>query len=227
MGAAQEDLGGAEKSHKRGVMARLRAYLLAGLVVTAPVSATFYIIWLVIDAVDRLVAQWLPVQYNPQTYIAVDVPGLGLVLVVVALTVIGFLTANVLGRLVVGLGERILNKMPVVRSLYSALKQIFQTVFSGQSKAFREVVLIEYPRRGVWTMAFLTGETSGEVQRVLNGTVLNVFVPTTPNPTSGFLLFVPESDVVHVSMSVEDGLKMIISGGIITPPEKTLLTELL
>ncbi len=214
-----------EKSHKRGIMARLRAYLLAGIVVTAPISATFYIIWVVIDVIDQLVAQWVPAAYNPQTYIAIDVPGLGLVLVLVALTLIGFLTANVLGKLIVGLGENILHRMPVVRSLYAALKQIFQTVLSGQSKAFRDVVLIEYPRRGSWTLGFLTGETSGEVRDALPNTMLNVFVPTTPNPTSGFLLFVPESDVVRLKMSVEDGLKMIISGGIITPPERKTIGE--
>ncbi len=215
-----------EKPPTRGMMARLRGYFLAGLVVTAPVSATFYIIWLVVDVIDRLVEsvvdQWVPSRYYPQFYLDYDIPGLGLVLVVIALTVIGFLTANVLGRLVVRLGERILARMPIVRGLYGALKQIFETVLHGQSKAFRDVVLVEYPRKGIWCMGFLTGETSGEVQSRTPHLLMNVFIPTTPNPTSGFLLFVPKEDVVRLQMSVEDGLKMIISGGIITPPSTVL-----
>lgn len=198
--------------------ARVRAYFLAGVLITAPVSLTIYLAWLFITFVDERVFSLLPPQYNPETYLPFSIPGIGLLLALVGLTLIGALTAGILGRAVNQLLEGILNRLPVIRSLYSAIKQIMETVLANKSAAFRECVLIEYPRRGIWTLGFITGRTRGEVQERTSEEVINVFVPTTPNPTSGFLLFVPERDVIRLKMPVEDGLKLVVSGGIVTPP---------
>ena len=205
--------------HRRGLLARLRNYLLAGIIVTAPVSITLYISWQFIDFVDRQVTPLIPAQYNPETYLQFGLPGLGLLIMLVALTAIGALTAGFIGRFFVRSGERILAQMPIVRSIYAALKQVFETVFAAKSRAFREVVLIEYPRKGVWAIGFATGTTRGEVQNIIEDEVVNVFLPTTPNPTSGFLLFLPRKDVTFLSMSVEEGVKMVISAGVVTPPD--------
>ena len=134
------------------------------------------------------------------------------------LLVVGFFAAGLIGRMVFRLGESLIDRVPVVRSVYGALKQIFETVFADSSSSFREVVLVEYPRRGLWAVGFITGRTKGEVRDRIDRDLVNVFLPTTPNPTSGFLLFVPREDLVHLDMSVEEGIKMVISAGIVTPP---------
>ena len=205
--------------HRRGLLPRLRNYLLAGIIVTAPVSITLYVSWLFIDFVDGQVTPLIPATYNPETYLPFGLPGLGLLIMLVVLTAIGALTAGFIGRFFVRTGERILAQMPIIRSIYGALKQVFETVFAETSRAFREVVLIEYPRKGVWAIGFATGTTSGEVQNIIEDEVVNVFLPTTPNPTSGFLLFLPRRDVTFLSMSVEEGVKMVISAGVVTPPD--------
>jgi uncharacterized membrane protein len=202
-----------------GLLARLRAYFLAGVLVTAPVAITFYIVWLIVSFVDSRVSELLPERYNPTTYLPFGIPGLGLVIAVAALILIGAVTAGYVGRIVVRMSDALLARMPVVRSIYGATKQIFETVLAQKSSAFRQVCLVEYPRHGVWTLGFITGTTVGEVQDRTSGEVVNVFLPTTPNPTSGFLLFVPQKDIVLLDMSIEDGIKMVISGGIVTPPE--------
>lgn len=207
----------APKIPHASLTARLRAYFFAGLLVTAPISITLYIAWLIVDFIDQQVAPLIPEPYNPYDY---GVPGVGVILVAIALILIGALTAGFLGRAFVRLSEAVVARMPVVRGLYAAMKQIFETVLAQKSTAFREVVLIEYPRRGIWTLGFITGTTRGEVQNVTRDEVVNVFIPTTPNPTSGFLLFVPRRDVHILSMSIEDGIKMVMSGGIIAPPER-------
>lgn len=200
--------------------ARLRAYLFAGILVTAPISITLYLAWLFIGAIDGLVHAVIPARYNPETYMPFSVPGLGLVIVVVFLVLVGMFAAGFLGRFMVRLGEALVNRMPVIRSIYNALKQIFETVLANQSQAFREVVMIEYPRKGLYALGFITGTTEGEVQNVTADEVVNVFLPTTPNPTSGFLLFVPKKDLIRLTMTVEDGIKMVVSGGIVTPPDR-------
>ncbi|WP_407697415.1 DUF502 domain-containing protein [Skermanella rosea] len=207
-----------------GLMGRVRAYFLAGILVTAPVAITLYLAWAVINLIDTAVSQLLPAQYNPENYLPFSIPGLGVVIVIVALTLTGALTAGVIGRLVVRAGEAVLARMPVVRSVYGATKQILETVLANQSAAFREVVLVEYPRRGIWTLGFITGHTQGEVQDLTVDDVVNVFIPTTPNPTSGFLLFVPRSDLHVLEMTVEEGIKMVVSGGIVTPPDRRPVT---
>jgi uncharacterized membrane protein len=169
--------------------------------------------------IDTQVTPFIPAAYNPETYLPFGIPGLGLVVVFILLTVIGALAAGFLGRLWIRTTEHILARMPVVRGVYNAIKQIFETIFRQQSQAFREVVLFQYPRPGIWTLGFISGVTKGEVPRVTNEELVNVFIPTTPNPTSGFLLFVPRRDVIVLDMTVEEGIKMVVSGGILTPPD--------
>ena len=220
-----EEAHGPPQRPRRGIIARLRNYLLAGVIVTAPVSITLYVSWLFIDFVDRQVTPLIPAKYNPETYLPFGLPGLGLVVIVLVLIMIGALTAGFIGRFFVRTGEQLLAHMPVVRTIYSALKQVFETVFAEKSTAFREVVLIEYPRRGIWAMGFATGSTKGEVQHLVEDEVVNVFLPTTPNPTSGFLLFLPRQDVVFLNMTVEEGVKMVISAGVVTPPDTRSMAE--
>ena len=201
-------------------MQRMRAYLLAGILITAPISLTLYLAWIFIGFVDSKVTPLIPYYYNPETYLPFALPGLGLVILIVALISIGALTAGFLGRVWIRISEHILARMPVIRNVYSAVKQILETVLAQQSNAFREAVLVEYPRRGIWAIAFITGRTEGEVQNITEEECINIFLPTTPNPTSGFLLFVPKKDLVSLSMTVEEAIKMVISGGIVTPPDR-------
>ncbi|MBF0248102.1 MAG: DUF502 domain-containing protein [Alphaproteobacteria bacterium] len=210
--------GGADK--KSGLLGRLRAYFMAGVLITAPISITIYLGWLFITWVDGKVTPLIPAKYNPETYLPYGVPGLGVVLVVGGLILIGALTAGFMGRFFQRLWDRVMDNVPVLRGIYKSLKQILETVMAQQSAAFREAVLVEYPRRGMWVIAFITGETQGEVQNLTEEKVINLFIPTTPNPTSGFLIFAPKDDIVRLSMSVEDALKMVISGGIVTPPDR-------
>jgi len=214
------ETGKSGKSLRIGLLARIRAYFLAGILVTSPVAITLYLAWAVVDLIDNAVTRLLPAQYNPENYLPFSVPGLGVVIVILTLTLIGAFTAGVIGRLVIRAGEAVLARMPVIRSVYGATKQIMETVLANQSAAFREVVLLEYPRRGIWTLGFISGQTQGEVQNLTADDVVNVFVPTTPNPTSGFLLFIPRSDLHVLEMTVEEGIKMVVSGGIVTPPER-------
>lgn len=206
------------------ITSRLRTYLIAGVLVTAPIGLTIYLAWVFVHWIDARVMPLIPIQYQPDTYLPFPVPGLGLILVVGGLILIGALTTNLLGRTVLRLSERILNRMPVIRGVHATLKQVFETVFSHKSDAFRQVVMIEYPRRGLWALGFLTGPTLGEVQNLTRERVLNIFLPTTPNPTSGFLLFVPEDDVLILDMTVEEGIKMVMSGGIVTPLDRRPLS---
>jgi uncharacterized membrane protein len=198
-------------------MAQLRTYFLAGVLVTAPFAITLYVAWALIDFVDTRIKPLIPPQYNPETYLPFGVPGIGLIFLIVALTLIGYLTAGLLGRFFIGWGERLLARMPVVRSIYSAAKQIIETVFSQQSTAFRQVVLIEYPRQGIWTMAFLVGDTVDLVQDHVETPLVTVMVPTTPNPTSGFLLFLPRTEIRLLDITVEEGMKMILAIGMVSP----------
>ena len=199
------------------LLGRLRAYFLTGVIVTAPISITIFLVWQFLTFLDTHVAGLLPDRYNPENYLPFSLPGLGLLLMVAFLTLVGMLTAGLAGRTLVRMGERLLSRMPVVRGVYGTLKQIFETVLAQKSRSFREVVLVEYPRRGIGAIGFVTGPTRGEIQARSEDELVNVFLPTTPNPTSGFLLFVPKSDLIHLDMTIEDGIKMVISGGIVTP----------
>lgn len=208
-----------------GVVTRLRNYLVAGIVVTAPIGITLWLLWAFVNFVDKKVLPLVPPEYNPETYLPFSIPGIGLVIVLVVLTFIGWTFSGFLGRLYVRLGERILERVPVVRHIYGALKQVFEAVLAQKSGAFREVVLVEYPHTGVWIIGFVTSTSMGEIQNRFEETTVNVFVPTTPNPTSGFLLFVPREDLVPLDMTIEEGLKLVISGGIVTPPDRRPAAE--
>jgi uncharacterized membrane protein len=205
---------------------RLRAYFLAGILVTAPLAITIALATWLIEFVDSRIVPLIPLRYNPDVYLKeylgyeIGIPGLGLIVLVVFITLVGSMTAGFLGRFVIRLSENMLNRMPVIRSVYGASKQILETVLQHQSNAFRQAVLVEYPRRGIWAIAFITGRTEGEVQNLIADDLINVFLPTTPNPTSGFLLFVPKEDLIMLDMSVEEAIKMVISGGIVTPPDR-------
>ncbi|GIL00382.1 MAG: membrane protein [Alphaproteobacteria bacterium] len=214
--------------HKTSSLARLRNYFLTGFIITAPLVITVYLIWTFVQWVDSWVIPYIPAVYNPETYLPFDIPGVGLVIAIVTITLIGFLTANIIGRSVVNYGETLLGRMPLVRSIYNGLKQIFETVFSGDGASFQKVGLIEYPRPGLWALVFVATEARGEVKARLADSEVEayaVFLPTTPNPTSGFLLFVPRPDIVLLEMGVEDAAKLIISAGLVTPKyQETLAT---
>lgn len=209
------------------LMARLRAYFFAGILITAPISITFYIAWIVINFVDGRVARMLPEDYNPNHYLPFSIPGLGLLVAIVMLTLIGWITAGLLGRLFLRVSEAVLRRMPVVSSIYSWVKQIFETVFHERASPFREVVLIEFPRKGLWRVGFVTGKTPGSTQDILPGGLVNVFLPGTPNAASGFLVLVPTADIYRVDLSPEEALKLVVSAGIATPlprqPERSNL----
>ncbi|MEM7226089.1 MAG: DUF502 domain-containing protein [Pseudomonadota bacterium] len=205
---------------KFSLAAKLRNYFLAGVLVAAPISITFWLVWKFVSYVDNRVVPLVPPNWNPETYLPFDIPGLGLIVSFVGLTLIGMFAAGFMGKLIMKTGEGLLARVPVVRNIYSAIKQILETVLAQQSNAFRQVVLIEYPRKEVWAIGFLTGESEGHVQSITEGETVNVFLPTTPNPTSGFLLFVPAAEARTLTMTVEEGLKMVVSGGIVTPPDR-------
>ena len=223
--AESGNLGG-KRRKSLGFFARLRAYFLAGVLVTAPLAVTIALASWLIDFVDSRVVPLIPRQYNPDTYLKdivgfeIGLPGLGLIVLIIVITLVGALTAGFLGRMVLRSYENLLNRMPIIRSVYGATKQVLETVLRQQSKAFRQPVLVEYPRRGIWAVGFITGTTGGEVQHLVADRLINIFLPTTPNPTSGFLLFVPSEDLIHLDMTVEEAIKMVISAGIITPPDR-------
>ena len=195
----------------------VRGCALTGVLVTAPAVITIYILYLLVTTLDGWLASFIPPAYRPEELLGYHVHGVGLIAGIAIVFLVGLFAKNLLGRQMVALGERIMHKIPGVSSIYGAIKQVVNTIAEGQSASFREVVLVEYPRKGIWCMAFLTGKTKGQVQKLTDDDMVNVFLPTTPNPTSGFLLFIPKKDVIKLDMTVEQGLKMIISAGIVTP----------
>ncbi len=210
----------AEKPKKQRYFTRLRNYFFTGLVICAPLAITAYLTWTLIGWIDGWVKPYLPDLYNPDSYLPFTIPGFGVLVALFVITIVGFLTANLIGKSIISYGEYLLSRMPVVRNIYSALKQIFETVFREDSDSFQSVVLVEYPRKGIWALAFVATDTLGEVQSRLDdpaGQTVSVFLPTTPNPTSGFLLFVPSADVVPLDMSVEEAAKLVISAGLVAP----------
>ncbi len=206
---------------KVGVVARLRGYFLAGILVTAPIGITIFLTYSFLSFIDSHVRRLIPMErVLPSEYNAYALPGIGIVVALAFFILVGWFARNFLGRLIIRISEYFVHKMPVIRTLYAAIKQIFETVMASKSQAFREVVLMEYPRKGVWSVGFVTGKTEGEIQRATKEETINVFVPTTPNPTSGYLLFVPKSELVYLDMTVEEGVKLVVSAGIITPPDR-------
>ncbi|QFT32050.1 DUF502 domain-containing protein [Roseibium porphyridii] len=215
--------------HRPGAATRLRNYFLTGLVITGPIGITLWLTWTFIKWVDGWVKPFVPRIYNPETYLPFPVPGFGLIVAIFVLTIVGFLAANFLGRSLISVGESLLGRMPLVRNIYSGLKQIFETVLDERGNSFTKAALIEYPRKGLWAIAFISTETKGEVERRLKGKAdtMSVFLPTTPNPTSGFLLFVPKEDIVELSMSVEEAAKLVISAGLVSPDYPEILEDVI
>jgi uncharacterized membrane protein len=199
-------------------MSRIRTYFLTGLVVAGPGAVTLWLIWWFVTWVDNLVRPIIPVAYRPETYLPVNIPGLGLIIVFVALTLLGFLTANLIGRKLVDFGESLLNRMPIVRPIYRTTKQIFQTLFSKSESSFRGVGLVEFPSPGMWSLVFLTHPPTGDISARLPATEhVSAFMPCTPNPTTGFFFYVPRRDVIELDLTVEQAMTVIMSAGIVQP----------
>lgn len=203
-----------------GLAARLRAYFLAGVLVTAPIGITLYLAWIVVAGVDSLIGRILPERYQPETYLPFAMPGLGFVIALAGITVIGAFAAGYMGRVVLRLWEYFFQRTPVLRGIYGATKQIFEAVLTPRSNAFREVVLIEFPRTGMWSIGFVTGAGFDLARRTAVGELVGVYVPTTPNPTSGYLVYIAPTDMVRLPMSIDEGLKLVVSGGLVTPPDR-------
>lgn len=214
--ATQNDDAAAAGGHTRGPVATLRRYLIAGLLVWAPLLITGWMVVTLVGLMDQTLLL-LPPEYRPDAVLPFHVPGLGVILALSVLLFTGIIAANILGRRLVGLWESMLDRIPLVRSVYSAAKQLLQTVFSNDSKSFRKVLLVEYPSKGLWTLAFLAGDPVGEIQAKTEKEMLTVYVPTAPNPTSGYVIFVPRDEVVELDMGVEDAMRMIISLGMVVP----------
>jgi uncharacterized membrane protein len=208
------------------MMVKLRTYFLTGFVICAPLAITIWLTLAFMNWVDSWVTPYIPDRYNPDNYLAVSVPGFGLLVALFLITLVGFLTANLVGRTVVGWGERLVGRMPLVRTLYTALKQIFETVFADHSSSFKTAALIEYPRKGLWSIALVATTAKGEIADAFHGReMIAVFLPPTPNPTSGFLIYVPKEDVRILDMRVEDAMKLIVSAGIVGPEGERTLTQ--
>jgi len=206
-------------------MSFFRRYLVAGLLVWVPLIVTLLVIRLLVDWMDNSL-RLLPEAYQPEQLLGFSIPGLGVVLTILILLVTGIIVANFFGRRLVSLWERILSSIPLVRSIYSAAKQLAETMFTADSNSFRKVLLVEFPRRGLWTLGFQTGTDVGEAQRKTGQDVINVYIPTTPNPTGGYFVMVPREDVQELDMSVDEGLRMLVSMGAIVPDAQKEVLEL-
>jgi uncharacterized membrane protein len=224
-----------ETPTRPGIFARLRGSFLTGLVVIAPVGLTIWLVWSVVGWIDGFVLPLVPNYYQPdkliQTYLGlepsvqIDVRGIGVVIFLLFTVFIGWVAKGYIGRSLIRYAESLVERTPVVRSIYSGIKQISETVFAQSERSFEKACLIEYPRKGIWAIGFISTTAKGEVSaRAGNtGALLSIFVPTTPNPTSGFLLFFPAEDVIELDMSVEDAAKLVISAGLVYPNDKELI----
>jgi uncharacterized membrane protein len=202
----------------RGVGARLRAYFLTGLVIAGPLAVTAWIVWWFINTIDGWVTPLIPTVLRPDRYLPFHVPGVGVVVALVGLTLLGFLAANLAGRSLIRLGEAILDRMPVVRGIYKSAKQIFETIFSQSGTSFRRVGLVEFPAKGNWSVVFISSPPAGTVLENLPGEEhLGVFLPCSPNPTTGFFFYLPARDVIEIPMTPDDAAKLIMSAGLIQP----------
>jgi uncharacterized membrane protein len=201
-----------------GIAGRLRNYFLTGLVVAGPLAITVWLIWSLINWVDGFVRPIIPPPYRPESYLPWPIPGLGLIIAIVALTLLGFLTANLVGRTLVGWGEGLLGRMPIVRPIYKTMKQIFETLFSKTGSSFRKVALVEFPGPGMWSLVFLSQPPGGDVaNRLPQGEHVSAFMPCTPNPTTGFFFYVKRKDIIELDISVENAMTLLISAGMVQP----------
>ncbi len=212
----------------RGIGARIRAYFFTGVVIAGPLAVTAWLVWWFVDSVDQVVKPLIPHSYWPDDYLPRRVPGIGVVLAFLGLTLLGFLTANLAGRTLIRLGETILDRMPVVRSIYKSVKQIFETVFSQSGTSFRRVGLVEFPRPGQWSIVLLSAPPSGPVAEALHAEddYISVFLPCTPNPTTGFFFYLPARDVIEIDVTPDEAAKLIMSAGVIQPEARTKVKAL-
>lgn len=202
---------------------RLNKHFLTGLIILGPLALTLLVVQWIIGMMDGLILGLLPAVLHPKELFGVHIPGFGVLGTLLLVLLVGMLTSNIFGRTLVSYPEWVFSHTPGIKGVYNLFKQMTDTLFSKDKSGFRKVVLIEYPRRGIWTVAFLTGATSGELQRLASQPLVNVFVPTTPNPTSGFFLLLPEAEVVELQMTVDEALKMIVSVGMVVPPDRATI----
>ncbi|MBY5590286.1 DUF502 domain-containing protein [Rhizobium leguminosarum] len=210
----------ADNTPRMPVATRLRNNFLAGLIICAPIAITIWLTWTFIHWSDSWVRPYIPARWNPESYLNFAIPGFGLLTAVVLITVVGFLGKNLIGQSIVGFGESIVQRMPLVRTIYRSVKQIFETVLKEQSNSFKKVGLIEYPSPGLWALVFVATDAKGEIASKFNAMgqdMVAVFLPPTPVPTAGFLVFVPREKIVLLDMSPEDAAKFLISGGLVAP----------
>ncbi|TLP64279.1 DUF502 domain-containing protein [Parasedimentitalea maritima] len=211
-----------EPQRRPGLFARLRSSFLTGIVVIAPVGLTIWLLWSVMGWVDSVVLPLVPSTILPEQYIGINLRGIGLIIFLLFTIVIGWIAKGILGRSLISFAESLVQRMPVVRSIYSGIKQISETVFAQSERSFEKACIIQYPRPGIWAIGFVSTTAKGEVyaHTKTSGKLMSIFIPTTPNPTSGFLLFLPEEDVIELEMSVEDAAKLVISAGLVYPNSK-------
>ncbi|MEF8719211.1 MAG: DUF502 domain-containing protein [Candidatus Accumulibacter necessarius] len=195
----------------------IKRYFITGLLIWVPLAITAWVLVLIVGTMDQSL-RLLPEAIHPRSVLGFDIPGVGAILTLLIIVLTGLLAANFIGQRLVVWWEMLLARIPVVNSIYNSVKQVSDTLFSSSGNAFRQALLIEYPRRGAWTIAFLTGKPGGEVLRHLDGEYVSVYVPTTPNPTSGFFLMLPRAEVIELEMSVDTALKYVISMGVVAPP---------
>ena len=204
---------------KRGLLASLRASFLTGLVVVMPAGVTIWLVWTVTGWIDGFVLPFIPARWRPEQFIGIDPRGLGVIVFLIFTVIVGWMAKGFFGRSLLAWGEDLVDRMPVVRSIYNGIKQIAETIFAQNEASFDRACLFEYPRPGVWAIGFVSTKARGEIaEKIPHGdAILSVFLPTTPNPTSGYLLYVPEKDVIYLDMAVEDSAKLIISAGLVYP----------
>ncbi|MBT9383245.1 DUF502 domain-containing protein [Pseudooceanicola sp. CBS1P-1] len=210
-------------SHSRpGVLARVRSSFLTGIVVILPVALTIWVLWSILGWIDSVVLPLVPERFQPEHYIGINLRGVGIIFFLVFTVIIGWVAKGLIGRSLIRYGESLVDRMPIVRTVYSGAKQIAETVFAQSERSFERACLIQYPRKGIWAIGFVSTEAKGELaMRAETGSkLMSIFVPTTPNPTSGFLLYLPEEDVTYLDMSIEDAAKLVISAGLVYPNPK-------
>ena len=198
------------------MLARFRKFIITGLLIWIPLGITILIIKLLVDLLDKTILL-LPPSWRPEALLGFDIPGLGIFISAMVIFTTGFILTNFVGRRLIKWGEKLLDRIPLVRTIYSAVKQVTATVLSPDNETFNEAFLIEYPRKGIWTLGFKTGDSPKSFEKVAGEKLLTIFVPTTPNPTSGFILYIPKSDVIELDINVEDALKLVMSLGVVTP----------
>ncbi len=208
-----------EHLRKPGIFARLRSSFLTGIVVISPVGLTVWLLWTTIGWVDSVVLPLVPQTFQPEKYIGINLRGVGVIFFLMFTMLVGWIAKGLIGRSLIGFAESLVLRMPVVRSIYSGIKQISETVFAQSDRSFEKACLIQYPRQGIWAIGFISTTARGEIsdKAETTGRLQSVFVPTTPNPTSGFLLYFPEDDIIELDMSVEDAAKLVISAGLVYP----------